>query len=506
MTRLSYEIRYITGRETGALARGSNEGVFCNQPARCVLTLTDRLAQDVHAKLERLQRGSVKLPVLRLLLETAYLASQKTEEGRFVQGSLTFADPQRPNVNPPSLQRADYPLFTVFSRQIPFTVSRFVKLARAIDGWTGSVAVFGTGKGSIRMWGLVDELVQQNVMLNWEEVTGFENPGILTIRIDGVGDLSVYQAGVFLGGVRDQRWIRRDNDVLRFGLVSQRVGPSMEPFAEAIGRQLNGHSSDNVQKRLVSAWIRTVARLCIGIRRRNTGGALLITDQPMNQMLSGGYPMRYRRLSEAMVLQVLDAMYVAGVRKYERNLPELENVPADWVAKEKLAQTDVEDREREVTGAVKLVASLAGLDGVVVADTLLSLSGFGVKIGAGQKVSTVYDGRDYERKGTGASKVDLTGLGTRHVSVIRYCRSDPKALGIVVSQDGHVRVVGTVGHSLVLWDNVRLLNHEMFSEAVVRSTRQWQDQWRREKRVSRREKKGYTSMPKSLRSLLNRRR
>ena len=157
-----------------------------NQIARCVLTLTDRLAQDVHAKLKCLQLRNVRLPVLRLLLETAYMASQKTEEGRFVQGSLTFEDPQGLDIGRPSRQRANYPLFTVFSRRMPLTVSGFVKLARAIDAWTGSVAVFGTAKGNIRIWGLVDQLVQQNVFMTREEITGFANPGILTIRIDGV--------------------------------------------------------------------------------------------------------------------------------------------------------------------------------------------------------------------------------------------------------------------------------------------------------------------------------
>ena len=352
-----------------------------NQIARCVLTLTDRLAQDVHAKLKCLQLRNVRLPVLRLLLETAYMASQKTEEGRFVQGSLTFEDPQGLDIGRPSRQRANYPLFTVFSRRMPLTVSGFVKLARAIDAWTGSVAVFGTAKGNIRIWGLVDQLVQQNVFMTREETTGFANPGILTIRIDGVGKLSVYQGLMFLGSIRDDRWVKKENDALRSKLVSQRVGPSIAPFVDAIGRQWNGHSSDDVQERLISAWTRTVARLCIGIRRRNTGGALLITNQPIWQMLSGGYRIRYHRLSEAMVLQVSDNMYAA---EYEVNLVERENVQADWVIDMILAQSELEDRESEVTGAVKLVASLAGFDGVIVADTLLNLFGFGIKIGGGQ--------------------------------------------------------------------------------------------------------------------------
>jgi len=46
-------------------------------------------------------------------------------------------------------------------------------------------------------------------------------------------------------------------------------------------------------------------------------------------------------------------------------------------------------------------------------------------------------------------------------SIYSYCRSDRNApAGIVVSQDGHVRLIVSVGRNLVLWDNVQLLRYQ----------------------------------------------
>lgn len=156
--------------------------------------LTNRLARDVHSKLRGFGCSHPTLPVLRLLFQTVYLASQKTEEGRFVRGSITFANPNTPEIDPPFTRRADYPAFTALKHHPPLTVELLVKLSRAIDKWSGSIAVYGTTESDAEVWGVVDQLVQQNVMLNRETETGFSNPGIITISMDGVGDVSAYSS------------------------------------------------------------------------------------------------------------------------------------------------------------------------------------------------------------------------------------------------------------------------------------------------------------------------
>lgn len=164
-----------------------------------------------------------------------------------------------------------------------------------------------------------------------------------------------------------------------------------------------------------------------------------------------------------------------------------------------LAEADAEDRESELGGAVKLVTSLASVDGLVLLTPDLSVVGFGVKIGTGPTVATVYDGPDFVDKGKQASKIALANFGTRHTSMLRYCRLDPTAVGVVVSQDGHVRLIMTLGRSVTLWDNVKLLEYEDYSPEAARRARRWRKmRMRHSGTIS----FGYTSMPKTVADLL----
>ena len=140
---------------------------------------------------------------------------------------------------------------------------------------------------------------------------------------------------------------------------------------------------------------------------------------------------------------------------------------------------------------------LASVDGLVLLSPLLHVRGFGVKIGSAKQVQTVYDGEEFERRGVRAKKIDLAKFGTRHNSILRYCRVDKEAIGVVVSQDGNVRVVMTVGRSLVLWDNVKLLRYSAFTKDEVDEAQRW-----RNRKRTIRPQLGYTDTPKTLNALL----
>ena len=216
-------------------------------------------------------------------------------------------------------------------------------------------------------------------------------------------------------------------------------------------------------------WGTSIARLCIGLRQRETGGALLLTPKPIKPLLQVGHPFAYPRLRDAAILRVLDKRYLSDVELARARSPQSGPVPANLVRQASLAEADAEDREEEMTGSVKLVASLATVDGLVLMTPALSVAGFGVKIGSAPNVRMVYDGAGFSSRGTRAWQIDPSQFGTRHGSMLRYCAQDRKALGIVVSQDGYVRLIMTVRNSLVFWDNFKLLDHEDFSwQAALR--------------------------------------
>src|SRR5207302_7560990 len=135
-------------------------------------------------------------------LDIAYHATLKTEEGRFIKGSLTVVDPTNPHPDLPITRRADYPEYTQFGHKISLSVDSVVKLSRAIDNWSSSIAVYGTTKSNVYAWGVADQLVQQNIMINREANEGFSNPGLLTISMEGPGELVIYHGNLFLARLK----------------------------------------------------------------------------------------------------------------------------------------------------------------------------------------------------------------------------------------------------------------------------------------------------------------
>jgi len=461
----------------------------------------ERLGDLVSSRLLKLGFRTPRRSVVRELLECVYLATLRTEEARFVQGSITFADPRTPDLDPPITRRLAYPSFTSFAARLPLTVENLVKLSRTIDNWSGSIAVYGTRRSNLVAWGLLDQLVHSNVRLHGEGRSGPSLPGILTIVMDGIGALSVYHGVLFIGGLRQDRLVIREHDVLHSALVANRVLHYMRPIARSISKVLGGSiTPNNVEIFLFGEFATTLARICIGLRRIGTGGALLITPRPAAHLLDVLHRIPYMRLGHSSLLSVLDSVYLSD-KKTEvlRHSPNGE-IPARLVRDQYLAEADARDRDDEVTGAIKVVTSLAAVDGLVLLTPLLEVVGFGVKILSGSAACTVYDGPSFIRRGIAATRVDTSRFGTRHNSMLRYCRADSNAVGIIVSQDGQVRVVLSIGRSLTLWDNVQLLSYVSDLRWYAR-LRQGRLAYRRSRR--RLAHLGYTAMPKTLEALMS---
>ncbi len=460
----------------------------------------ERFTKVVGSKLHDLGHSSPNTSILRALINTAYLATLRTEEGRFVRGSLTFADPRNPEPNPPLLRRANYPAFTPFSHPIQLTVERLVKLSRAVDSWCGSIAVYGLSSSAILAWGVLDQLVQHNVRLQREGLKGFSPPGVLTVVMEGVGALSAYHDNLFLGGVRQDQIVTREQDALGSAVVADRLHSVLKPIAVKLSRALGDSiTSEVAERRIFEEWSGTVARICIGLRRAGTGGALLISPKPIEVLLDTAQHLPYSRLGHAAVLRVLDIQYRSLTREALLNYARKNVAPIDLIREEHLADADAADREDELAGSVRIVTSLASVDGLVLLTPLLEVIAFGAKVRSGPHVNRVYVGHDFVRRGVSAKHVDISRFGTRHTSILRYCRADRRAIGIVVSQDGQVRLITSMGKSLTLWDNVQLLERRNDLRGYARMIQRART---RSGKLPLERSLGYTEMPKTLKALL----
>jgi len=152
--------------------------------------------------------------------------------------ALTYSDPAAPDIDPPIRRRAYYPAFTAFRHRSPLTVEIVVKLSRAIDNGQVSIAVYGTTMSNLVAWGVVDQIVHQNIWLNREASEGFANPGALTVTMESFGELSVHHGNLFLGGLRQDQLLTRENDALRSPMVAMRIAPALRSAARQIARAL----------------------------------------------------------------------------------------------------------------------------------------------------------------------------------------------------------------------------------------------------------------------------
>lgn len=248
-----------------------------------------QLARHICKQLRILGHSHPRIHVLRTLLDIAYLASLKTEESRFVRGSMTYCDPSAPETDTPPRRRSDYPFFTPFAHRSQLTVDLLVKLSRAVDRWSGSIAVYGTRAADIVVWGVVDQLVHQNVRLNREAMTGYAAPGIVSVTIDGVGEVSAYHGSLFLGRLKQGQVTYSEVAALQSPMVINRVEPALVPFASSIAAAVGAPEDEpDMLAALLDAWVNIVSRICIGLRRMGNGGSLLITPKFEFRTFVGG--------------------------------------------------------------------------------------------------------------------------------------------------------------------------------------------------------------------------
>ncbi len=274
------------------------------------MEVLNSMATVVHKRLVALGYSTPNLQVIRSILRIVHTSSLITEEGRFVQGSITLANPQKPDY-PPYIQRSDYPQFTALQTPEKLTPEFFVKIARAVDKWSGSIAIWGESQKTLVVWGIVDQLVATNMHLNRENIGGFSNPGILTVIIDRPGDLTAYHGHIFLASLRAQRLLLSEADVFSSEALIRRLSPTFSQRALAITSAINktipsDYDDQRALNALLSAWKATVARICIGLRRTGTGGTLLITPKPNQKLLSTSYGFQYERLGSAITLVALN--------------------------------------------------------------------------------------------------------------------------------------------------------------------------------------------------------
>src|SRR5262249_7412929 len=92
----------------------------------------------------------------------------------------------------------------------------------------------------------------------------------------------------------------------------------------------------------------------------------------------------------------------------------------------------------------------------ILLDDSLRVHGFGVVIQVENDLSSVHLAGDALASPANLIETNCKQYGTRHRSVMRYCKANPGALGFVGSQDGDIRAIACVDSRIVMWDDIRV--------------------------------------------------
>ena len=137
-------------------------------------------------------------------------------------------------------------------------------------------------------------------------------------------------------------------------------------------------------------------------------------------------------------------------------MKEDEPVPMRLYLDESISDFTKEETSDEIKGAIRFIASLSCIDGLVVINPELKVKGFGAVIRNISLPQFIYLSKTPVVSSIKLVKVDPNHFGTRHRSMFSYCWRHEGSLGFVVSQDGDTRAIMKVGDKLIMWENIRV--------------------------------------------------
>lgn len=124
---------------------------------------------------------------------------------------------------------------------------------------------------------------------------------------------------------------------------------------------------------------------------------------------------------------------------------------------EQVSITEEIQSRNELKGAIRFVAFLICVDGLIVLNNNLEVRGFGAVIKAIKTPKYVYSPRTSVVNEIRLTKVSPDSFGTRHRSMFSYCWTNKGSIGFVISQDGDIRAIARVNNKLIMWGNIRVL-------------------------------------------------
>jgi sensor domain DACNV-containing protein len=407
-------------------------------PSELAAYTLEQWPRDVELGLSREQLADI--------LSVCFLASLTTDEGRPVRFRLLL-------VHPDTLPAEGEPNHGVlrlrFDRSRTFDADELRRLSPAVPFETALIGAHLEG-GELRIWGIAHSGASW-LAPSW----GGRDSGVIwtsapIIHVTGPGRVAVRSSGRLVAGLErgslvssamdvfESRWLPRLFEEARRDLLHEH-------------RDGSGAESGVIDKSLIQTlaqhMLRRVTRL---VRGAGHGGMILVADVAEAERYRSGIGAvrlkygfrdeeprgRYNTLVHRLMAS-LGAASTAGSIGW-----------ADFRDSDDPVLSEIEESVFEIS---RLIASLAATDGAVLLNKRFDLIGFGAEVSAELPApSRVWRATDIEAD---HRECDLAeSVGTRHRAAYRFVQHHPQGIAAVISADGAVRFVASLGHGVTYWE------------------------------------------------------
>jgi hypothetical protein len=359
---------------------------------------------------------------LAVLIETAFWASIRANEGRITRVRAAVASPG---------SVADAVSFVV---PAAYNESQIEKLAHAVP--PGGCLLVSDSLGGLNIWGVGrgrPDAALDSLML---EISG---PGIVRVNIGPIRPFIVFSGPSVL--------------------AIEGVGTNLAAYLlRALKRRLPSRARDLIENQAAWQEILAFGALARTIVDDGHGGIILIVPGENGGWMASLDPFPYR--FELPETTIRDSIRLK-LKDFDNQEKMIERSNATDVPEElkTMIMSRLGQRPWEFQALVRPVASLAGVDGAIVMTRDLRVLGFGATIavkGSAPEVSLFSP--ELVRHAVVRSPLETVG-GTRHQASARFVHANRETVALVISQDRHM--------SVMRWDE------SINSVAVVRNAEWW---------------------------------
>jgi len=426
-------------------------------------TPTD-LADYVHRQLN-LSKMTVKpsLKVLTELFTTMYYTSLKTEESQFIKVTVTLVNHDTIKEFDEDSDELDKWRYYPFNERQEFNVKNMVKLSKAADPWSSSLAVYSDSNEKLYINGMIDQAIHYQSFLNYERDEKPDHPGIIQTMINGIGILNVMLDYQSLATLNQNSLIKLYPNVFKLGPVFdflKRFSAIPDDRLETLlDIDLDEDSRDDINEVIYDFTVQAICRILLKMKNYHHGGAILITRNT-KENLTVKYGLKYNRIPTA-IEHLVSAIGTEEhyEEKIEKLLEKKMSIPAEDFEEYNENKADIDSCYDEMIGAVRFTASLSCVDGLVLMSPRLDVHGFGTVIAKTTPPKYIYIS-NASRISSNTIELQSNHYGTRHQSMFAYCLQHPESVGFVISQDGEIRAIKSVEGKVYMWENIRVYQFE----------------------------------------------